>query len=50
MGFERILIIEDDSGIQEMLKHAFAREGWNIIPASCLRIKTYAVRINRTKT
>ena len=28
MGSERILIIEDDPEIQEMLKYAFAREGW----------------------
>jgi len=33
MGTERILIIEDDPEIQEMLKHAFAREGWKLIPA-----------------
>jgi two-component system phosphate regulon response regulator PhoB len=33
MGFERILIIEDDPGIQEMLKHAFAQEGWKLIQA-----------------
>ena len=31
MGTERILIIEDDKDIQEMLKYAFAREGWNLI-------------------
>ena len=31
MGSERILIIEDDSDIQEMLKYAFAREGWKLI-------------------
>ena len=31
---ERILIIEDDPEIQEMLKHAFAREGWTLIQAS----------------
>jgi len=30
---ERILIIEDDPEIQEMLKFAFAREGWKLIPA-----------------
>ena len=30
MGAERILIIEDDLGIQEMLKYSFAREGWNL--------------------
>ena len=30
---ERILIIEDDPDIQEMLKFAFAREGWRLIPA-----------------
>jgi len=28
---ERILIIEDDSEIQEMLKYSFTREGWNLI-------------------
>ena len=28
MAAERILIIEDDQEIQEMLKYAFAREGW----------------------
>ena len=33
MGSERILIIEDDPEIQEMLKHAFAREGWKLIQA-----------------
>ena len=33
MGTERILIIEDDQEIQEMLKHAFAREGWKLIQA-----------------
>ena len=33
MGSERILIIEDDSGIQEMLKYAFAQEGWKLIQA-----------------
>ena len=31
MGAERILIIEDDSQIQEMLKFAFAQEGWKLI-------------------
>ena len=30
---ERILIIEDDHDIQEMLKAAFSREGWQLIPA-----------------
>ena len=33
MSMERILIIEDDPEIQEMLKFAFAREGWKLIPA-----------------
>ena len=33
MGTERILIIEDDPEIQEMLKYAFAREGWKLIQA-----------------
>ena len=33
MGTERILIIEDDPEIQEMLKFAFAQEGWKLIPA-----------------
>ena len=32
-GTERILIIEDDPEIQEMLKYAFSREGWKLIPA-----------------
>ena len=31
MGSERILIIEDDPDIQEMLKYAFAQEGWKLI-------------------
>jgi two-component system, OmpR family, alkaline phosphatase synthesis response regulator PhoP len=34
LSMERILIIEDDPEIQEMLKFAFAREGWKLIPAS----------------
>jgi two-component system phosphate regulon response regulator PhoB len=34
LSAERILIIEDDPEIQEMLKFAFAREGWHLIPAS----------------
>jgi two-component system phosphate regulon response regulator PhoB len=33
MGAERILIIEDDPEIQEMLKHTFAQEGWDLILA-----------------
>ena len=33
MGAERILIIEDDPDIQEMLKFAFVREGWMLIQA-----------------
>ena len=33
MGSERILIIEDDPEIQEMLKYAFAQEGWKLIQA-----------------
>ncbi|MDR0496926.1 MAG: response regulator transcription factor [Treponema sp.] len=33
MSAERILIIEDDPGIQEMLKYAFAPEGWTLIQA-----------------
>ena len=33
MGAERILIIEDDPEIQEMLKYAFAQEGWKLIHA-----------------
>ena len=33
MGSERILIIEDDPEIQEMLKYAFAQEGWKLIHA-----------------
>jgi two-component system phosphate regulon response regulator PhoB len=31
MGAERILIIEDDPEIQEMLKYAFVQEGWELI-------------------
>jgi len=31
MGSERILIIEDDMEIQEMLKYALAQEGWKLI-------------------
>ena len=31
MGTEKILIIEDDPEIQEMLKFAFAQEGWKLI-------------------
>ena len=34
MGTERILIIEDDPEIQEMLKYAFAREGWRLTLAA----------------
>jgi len=34
LNMERILIIEDDPEIQEMLKFAFAREGWKLIQAS----------------
>jgi two-component system phosphate regulon response regulator PhoB len=30
MGAERILIIEDDPEIQEMLGYAFSREGWKL--------------------
>jgi two-component system phosphate regulon response regulator PhoB len=33
MGAELILIIEDDSEIQEMLKYSFAQEGWKLIQA-----------------
>ena len=33
MGAERILIIEDDPEIQEMLKYAFAQEGWKLVQA-----------------
>jgi two-component system phosphate regulon response regulator PhoB len=33
MGSERILIIEDDPDIQEMLQYAFAREGWKLVQA-----------------
>ena len=33
MGTERILIIEDDPEIQEMLRYAFAAEGWKLIQA-----------------
>jgi two-component system phosphate regulon response regulator PhoB len=31
MGAEQILIVEDDPEIQEMLKFAFAREGWKLL-------------------
>ncbi|MDR3020049.1 MAG: response regulator, partial [Treponema sp.] len=31
MDSEKILIIEDDLEIQEMLKYAFEREGWKLI-------------------
>jgi len=34
LSAERILIIEDDPEIQEMLKFAFAREGWQLLMAS----------------
>jgi Response regulators consisting of a CheY-like receiver domain and a winged-helix DNA-binding domain len=34
LSAERILIIEDDPEIQEMLKFAFDREGWQLIPVS----------------
>ncbi|MCL2205872.1 MAG: response regulator, partial [Treponema sp.] len=33
MGCERILIIEDDEEIQEMLTHAFVQEGWKLTQA-----------------
>ena len=33
MSTEKILIIEDDPEIQEMLKFAFAREGWKLLQA-----------------
>jgi len=33
MGSERILIIEDDQEIQEMLKYSLAQENWNLILA-----------------
>ena len=33
MSTERILIIEDDPEIQEMLKYSFAQEGWTLIHA-----------------
>jgi two-component system phosphate regulon response regulator PhoB len=33
MSAERILIIEDDSEIREMLKYAFASEGWELLMA-----------------
>lgn len=33
MGAEKILIIEDDPGIQEMLNYSFAQEGWKLIQA-----------------
>jgi two-component system phosphate regulon response regulator PhoB len=34
LSAERILIIEDDPEIREMLKFAFAREGWQLVMAS----------------
>jgi len=34
LSTEKILIIEDDPEIQEMLKFAFAREGWKLIQVS----------------
>ena len=34
MGAERILIIEDDPEIQEMLKYSFAQEGWKLTLAA----------------
>jgi two-component system phosphate regulon response regulator PhoB len=34
LSAERILIIEDDPEIQEMLKFAFVREGWQLVMAS----------------
>jgi two-component system phosphate regulon response regulator PhoB len=34
LSTERILIIEDDPEIQEMLHFAFAREGWKLIQAA----------------
>jgi len=34
MGAEQILIIEDDPEIQEMLKFAFAQEGWKLTLAA----------------
>jgi two-component system phosphate regulon response regulator PhoB len=34
MGAERILIIEDDPEIQEMLKYSFSREGWKLTQAT----------------
>jgi len=34
LSTEKILIIEDDPEIQEMLKFAFAREGWRLLQAS----------------
>jgi len=34
LSTEKILIIEDDPEIQEMLKFAFAREGWKLLQAS----------------
>ena len=33
MSVERILIIEDDPEIQEMLKYSFAQEGWQLYHA-----------------
>jgi len=33
MSAERILIIEDDQDIREMLEYAFAREGWELLMA-----------------
>jgi two-component system phosphate regulon response regulator PhoB len=33
LSTERILIIEDDPGIHEMLRFSFAREGWTLVQA-----------------
>ena len=43
---ERILIIEDDPEIQEMLKHAFAREGWKLIQVNSGEDGLAFLRIN----
>jgi two-component system phosphate regulon response regulator PhoB len=46
MDAKKILIIEDDPEIQEMLKHAFAREGWNIIQAGTGEDGLESLRVN----
>ena len=45
MSGERILIIEDDPEIQEMLKYAFLKEGWKLI-----QVNTGEEGLSRLKT